>query len=73
MQVGSNKAIEKPSSLLETGQTELEKVERQRTRGGRTMPVQQYDIAVARNVVEVQGLSQPVVVPTKHIKGILCE
>ena len=24
-------------------------------------------------VVEVEGLSQPVVVPMKHIKGILCE
>jgi hypothetical protein len=24
-------------------------------------------------VVEVEGLSQPVVVPVKHIKGIICE
>jgi hypothetical protein len=24
-------------------------------------------------VVEVEGLSHPVVVPMKHIKGILCE
>jgi hypothetical protein len=24
-------------------------------------------------VVEVEGLSRPVVVPIKHIKGILCE
>ena len=24
-------------------------------------------------VVEVEGLSQPVVVPMKHIRGILCE
>lgn len=24
-------------------------------------------------VVEVEGLSQPIVVPVKHIKGILCE